>query len=175
MENATEVTEHPGCLATEDGPRIAQESLLHLRLLYTFRKLRLQIGSADGLFGIWNNRLDTKFLSGDEREQGLAKLKEKRWAIYLARAVHRYQIWWAAMGTDPLTEQHLASSYSPRYGKFYEDSRPKTWNLGTMIPLGMLWRPESTRHSPFRSLLPYGQLLTSMLARRINGVAYAHA
>jgi hypothetical protein len=138
MENAATVAEdQPGRLAPEDGQRIVQESLLHLRLLYAFRKLRLQIGSADGLFGIWNNRLDANYLSGDEREQGLAKLREKRWAIYLSRAVYRYQVWWAAMGTDSLTEQHLASSYSPRYGKFYEESRPKIWNQGTMIPLGM--------------------------------------
>lgn len=134
MSTATSTT----ILPPEEGSLIASKALIHLRLLFAFRKLRMQIGSQDGLWGIWDDRLETHHLSPDEREQGLAKLKEKRWSIYLARAVHRYSAWWAAMGPSPLTEQDTMAANSTKYATFTTSSPRKEWTLGSMIPLGAL-------------------------------------
>lgn len=124
-------------LPPEEAAAIADEAVIHLRLLYAFRKLRMEIGSRDGLWGIWNARLEKQQLSPAEREQGLAKLKEKRWSVYLARAVHRYSAWWTDMESRPLTEQDTNLVHTPRYATFTTASVPKKWTPGNMLPLGM--------------------------------------
>lgn len=123
-------------LPPEDSQAIANQAIVHLHLLYIFHKLRLQVGSQDGLWGIWDDRLEHHYLSAEEHAQGLAKLKEKRWSIYLARAVHRYGAWWTSMGITPLTEQDTHSTHGSRYATFTRLSNAKQWTPGNMIPIG---------------------------------------
>lgn len=136
-------TNIPSLIPQKEGQEIVKSSLVHLRLLYAFRRLRLQIGHQDGLWGIHDDRLDdqTPPLTLDERNQGLARIKEKRWAIYLARAVHRYDAWWKAMNPKPLTEAETESTESARYAKFPQKSVPLDFTEENMMPLGeiRLW------------------------------------
>jgi len=72
--------------------------IAHLKLLEAFFQLRKDVGNSDGLFGI----LDPDFggalaTSGSpQNDQALAQIKvrEKRWAVYITRAVDRFYKWW---------------------------------------------------------------------------------
>ncbi|KZF24514.1 hypothetical protein L228DRAFT_245470 [Xylona heveae TC161] len=71
------------------------ECIAHLKLLEAFYKLRETVSHTDGLFGIYDNLAPQ---AGDEKLRGpaLAKIAEKRWSIYVARAADRFERWWDA-------------------------------------------------------------------------------
>ncbi|KAK5689092.1 hypothetical protein LTR17_026522 [Elasticomyces elasticus] len=73
------------------------ETIAHLKLLEAFYRLRQQVGSKDGLFGINDSVVTSHIPSGDKASELLAKLAEKRWAIYLTRAVERFDAWLHAL------------------------------------------------------------------------------
>ncbi|CAG8952851.1 hypothetical protein HYFRA_00007564, partial [Hymenoscyphus fraxineus] len=64
--------------------------LAHLKLLHCFHALKEDVGYTDGLFGIWDARAEL----AENREDTLGKIREKRWSIYIARAVERFEDWW---------------------------------------------------------------------------------
>ncbi|KAI7536754.1 hypothetical protein KC331_g11296 [Hortaea werneckii] len=73
----------------------SDEIIAHLKLLECFYRLRQTIGATDGLFGISNSLVTGRGIDASETEQleSLAKLAEKRWSIYVSRAVDRFDIW----------------------------------------------------------------------------------
>lgn len=75
--------------------------LAHLKLLEAFFILKLEVGYTDGAFDIWDSRAPEidESVANDEmarntRKEALSKIREKRWALYVARSVHRFEIWW---------------------------------------------------------------------------------
>lgn len=89
--------------------------LAHLKLLHVFDRLKRDIQGHDGLFGIYNSRVQhsptlqaAKAKGPEEEKKALQKeltdLSEKRWALYIARAVHRYEEWWRALPGDRVSE-----------------------------------------------------------------------
>jgi hypothetical protein len=72
-----------------------KECIAHLKMLECFYRLRQKIGSSDGLFGINDSLVNDAGLPYDKIQtpQCLAKLAEKRWAIYVSRAVQRFEAW----------------------------------------------------------------------------------
>jgi len=78
----------------EDGKPTVAQCIAHLKVLECFYRLRQKTGSTDGLFGIYNDTvLDSGVEMNDKTPELLAKLAEKRWAIYVARAVDRFEAW----------------------------------------------------------------------------------
>ncbi|KAK5125535.1 hypothetical protein LTR85_000646 [Meristemomyces frigidus] len=72
------------------------QCIAHLKVLECFYRLRQQIGSTDGLYGIENSVVTAAGLSPNSETANaelLTKLGEKRWAIYVARAVDRFDKW----------------------------------------------------------------------------------
>ena len=70
----------------------------HLKTLECFYRLRQTIGSSDGLFGIDNKAVhDSGLEDGPHVPELLAKLAEKRWLIYVTRAVDRFDAWYRAI------------------------------------------------------------------------------
>ena len=68
------------------------QCLAHLKLLEAFHSLREDISQQDGLFGISDD-----FATADteqERAQLLAKIREKRWQVYVSKASKRFEAWW---------------------------------------------------------------------------------
>ena len=68
------------------------QCLAHLKLLEAFHSLREDISQQDGLFGI-----NDDFATADteqERAQHLAKIREKRWQVYVSKASKRFEAWW---------------------------------------------------------------------------------
>ncbi|UKZ56523.1 hypothetical protein TrVGV298_010360 [Trichoderma virens] len=132
-------------------------TLAHLKLLHAIDALKEDVGYTDGLFGIFDNRAkwDTEILHGsalppgvkldklgeNEREKlALSRLREKRWAIYLARAVDRYEAWWNAMaqGKTMLTEEDVFAPDSPKYIGFTTNGTPLPWIRESIPPLDVL-------------------------------------
>ena len=81
----------------EDIPQVDQ-CTAHLKVLECFYRLRQKIGASDGLFGIDNSSVvDQGLQTDDKTPELLAKLAEKRWAIYVTRAAERFETWSAAI------------------------------------------------------------------------------
>ena len=69
------------------------QCIAHLKLLEAFHQLREDIALKDGLFGICDNFADMK-VTAQEKAELLVKIREKRWAVYVARAAKRFERWW---------------------------------------------------------------------------------
>jgi len=74
------------------------ECIAHLKLLESFYRLRQTIGSSDGLFGLLDP--DHQVTEGTKYEKNKddfnkvrAVFSEKRWQVYLSRAVKRFECW----------------------------------------------------------------------------------
>ncbi|KAI0160700.1 hypothetical protein GGR57DRAFT_390743 [Xylariaceae sp. FL1272] len=131
--------------------------LAHLKLLFAFQNLKEAIGYADGLWDIYDSRVlsaEKDTADKDEKtaaltQSQLALLREKRWALYVARAVDRYEAWWKSFERDPLNEDDMAID-SERFSRFTNPNK----------------------ESPFRSLLPPIDVLMIWHAHMLNPRAY---
>lgn len=130
--------------------------LAHLKLLFAFQSLKEDIGYTDGLWNIWDNRADgtdidiekdiesgalppnEKRTTEDDRKIRLSKIREKRWALYVARAVDRYEAWWSTFPSDMLQEKDMALASGSLYHKFVEEPKYMEWNLTMLPPLDVL-------------------------------------
>ncbi|KAI0456358.1 hypothetical protein F5B21DRAFT_159247 [Xylaria acuta] len=105
--------------------------LAHLKLLFAFHNLKEAIGYTDGLWQIYDSRLfpDRKGADvlreneslDDETKKNLTLLREKRWALYVARAADRYETWWNSFAKFPLTEGDMHENTS-KYTTFVSDA-----------------------------------------------------
>lgn len=68
------------------------ECVAYAKFLAALADLRQTISRTDGLFGIHDS--EGERFHGDEKNQALNQIREKRWAVYVTRAVHRYTVWW---------------------------------------------------------------------------------
>jgi len=88
---------HIGQPIAHGKPTVAQ-CIAHLKLLECFYRLRQTVGSTDRLFGIDEKAvLDSGVDKNEQTPELLAKLGEKRWAVYVACAVDRFAAWSAAV------------------------------------------------------------------------------
>lgn len=136
--------------------------LAHLKLLFAIQAMKEEVGYTDGLWNIWDTRADTdeslasldeiaplgapERPGGDAQQQALdkklailSKLREKRWAIFLARAVDRYEAWWTSMQLPgaALTEADMLSPASSKYAYFVHLNEDLlAWNATNLPPLG---------------------------------------
>ncbi|KAI9172315.1 hypothetical protein HJFPF1_01815 [Paramyrothecium foliicola] len=113
----------------------ADTCLAHLRLLHTFEKLKHAIGYQDGLWDIWDNRA----ASAPNEIDVLVIVREKRWALYVARAVERYEAWWRSFVPDMLLEKDMiqGDQNSARYEGFLK-ADPVEWNADMLPPIDVL-------------------------------------
>lgn len=110
------------------------QCLAHLKLLEAFHQLREDVATTDGLYGI----RDDFATFGEPREQRmnvLAKIREKRWAIYVTNASLRFERWWKCCipGTGMLTQKAFAGGYAT---SITEDAKPIVFTKETLPPLG---------------------------------------
>ena len=126
--------------------------LAHLKLLNVFHALKEDIGYTDGIYGLWDSRCEV--LEGKDREQGLARTREKRWALYVARAVERFEDWWIMVlwpreGSKRLEGKNIDVS-NLNYTQFPERGHVQKWTAEMLPPVGVV--PETTTLVPFNSL-----------------------
>jgi hypothetical protein len=133
--------------------------LAHLKLLHTIQALKEDIGYTDGLFGVW----DAKAEMSETRDETLSKLREKRWALYIARAVERFETWWLKVLCPLDNSQRLeCKSIDPNnvlFVQFPSKGSPIRWTMDMLPPLGM---------STFRTILD----MRLIIARCFDGVAF---
>jgi hypothetical protein len=128
--------------------------LAHLKLLHAIQSMKEEVGYTDGLWNLWNDRgkwavddlradADWKMIRMLEKssaktvtQAGHSRIREKRWALFVARAVDRYETWWKRLGENiMLTEEDMAEPDSYRYQKF-PISRRLIWEERMLPPLG---------------------------------------
>lgn len=131
---------------------VVDTCLAHLKLLRAFEELKSRTGLADGLWDIWDSRAQNASRGGPGRSTDtldiLVKLREKRWAVYLARAVGRYETWWKSFVSVMLTECDMVADGKDgqlsRFEAFTAKREPMIWTSSSLPPLGnidLLLRP----------------------------------
>ena len=92
-----------------------EQCIAHLKLLECFYRLRQTIGRTDGLFGI-SNAILVNLNDGREVDDPkvLVSLGEKRWEVYVYRAVDRFRRWRDAIAPEqvPMTSRQTAEGGS---------------------------------------------------------------
>ncbi|KAK2000681.1 hypothetical protein LX36DRAFT_602640 [Colletotrichum falcatum] len=143
-------------LGTQRDPDV-DSCLAHLKLLYAIQTLKDEVGYTNGLWDLWDIRAgplpgsETEEKGGssnikdseDRTKRVLAMLREKRWAVYLARAVDRYETWWKTLSEERLREAEMRSvDKSPeKYVRFPDGSDDYPWSVDNLPPLDvfMVW------------------------------------
>lgn len=110
--------------------------ILHLKLLAALADLRATISSIDGLFGISDSQAE-KFNVADEatKHKALVRIREKRWAVYTAKAADRYKDWWTKAVPSAGHPVTLSSMANASYRSIAQ-AAPFTWTTGVLPPLG---------------------------------------
>ncbi|CRK45196.1 hypothetical protein BN1723_006497 [Verticillium longisporum] len=127
-------------LSTQNNPDV-DSCLAHLKLLHAIQTLKEEIGYTDGLWDIWDHRAGPKLDDAagssavSDQLHILSIIREKRWALYLARAVDRYEAWWTSLPNDSLTEQDMETKGSPKYERFPEGSVDFSWTQDNLPPI----------------------------------------
>lgn len=117
--------------------RNAATCLAHLRLLFAFQKLKDDIGYSDGLFGIYDSYVlredgNPRHPSGEDSTLLLAKLRERRWGLYVARAVDRFEVWWDRV----VRFMEPRPAYGRSKAGFVSHGKALNWPENKLPPLG---------------------------------------
>ena len=111
--------------------------IAHLKLLEAFHQLREDVACEDGLFGI-NDAFADAAQSDQERAKLLAKIREKRWQVYVTKASKRFERWWITC-VEPSEERDrlLGQSKMPSIFKQSPDRGGQLeWRRDELPPLG---------------------------------------
>ncbi|RYO82480.1 hypothetical protein DL766_006333 [Monosporascus sp. MC13-8B] len=123
--------------------------IAHLKLLSAFQYLKEDVGYTDGLWQLFDSRAlpprerpclhigrsdeEARRAGEDWVARTLAMLREKRWALYVARAVDRYEAWWESFSKNPLTEADMENDDQSKYSEF-TDGKAETPFEPSMLP-----------------------------------------
>ena len=109
------------------------QCVAHLKFLAVVADLRDYISNEDEFFWIFDSDAN-KF--PDSLNQARARIREKRWAVYVARAVDRYTQWFFTclpMSRAPVTLEDMESR---DYESITNSDKGLLWNDNTLPPLG---------------------------------------
>jgi hypothetical protein len=111
--------------------------LAHLKLLSTFHTLKEDVGYTDGLFNLW----DAKCELLDNRDESLAKMREKRWVLFIARAVERFEDWWLQVLCNNEEARRLEGKEMRanvlKFMEFTKRGQVRKWTTSMLPPIGM--------------------------------------
>lgn len=164
---------------TQYAPQIASGSLqhnpdlpspadcvAHLKLLECFYRLRQNIASTNGLFGISCDIIEDLDKSAtqsdthkDKNNEGITLLAEKRWQVYVSRAVERFSRWRYSL--EPKADYYTLARAISSKGQVLADrvnpetAKPFLFDAENLPPIG-----KSTAHptSGLRILLTIDQM-----------------
>lgn len=130
----------PLSLSRDAGSQISStvtpdQCAAHLKFLAVLADLCDSISSQDGLFGIADSQADN-FEEGESRNEARAKLREKRWNVYISKAVNRFFAWWVKClpQADPMPTISTLESFE--YMNVATKDRESVWARTTMPPIG---------------------------------------
>ncbi|KAF7902962.1 hypothetical protein EAF00_002864 [Botryotinia globosa] len=113
--------------------------LAHLKLLKTFHSLKEDVGFTDGLFGLWDARCELPVV--ENRDKALVAMREKRWSLYIARAVERFEDWWLKVLCEQEHATRLQQSYMKTYTGFIDFPKKgvaHVWSTSMLPPIDVL-------------------------------------
>lgn len=135
-------------LSIEDHPKNFPDTNLtsaHLQLLEAFFILRQGVGYTDGAFEIWDSRAPgtAESVANDEmarniRNEALSMIREKLWALYVARAVHRFETWWTKVLCTYEDSQMLKQSdmTTSAFQNWTGAGKVQMWTSAVLPPVG---------------------------------------
>lgn len=106
----------------------------HQLLLRCFLNLKNTVSRAAGLF---KTEYDYEIKSEVDPIARGSMMEERRWSIYISRAVHRFSVWWAQLPADLEIESSKISE------KPYAQHSGWAWTGAELPPLG---RRSQTHH-----------------------------
>lgn len=109
------------------------QCVAHLKFLAALADLRDNIANTDGLFGLCEPSL-SEF--PEHVEEVHAQVREKRWAVYTARAVDRYAKWWKLCVPRSRSHLRVRDLRDESYNKITEPSQTTPWKRHLLPPLG---------------------------------------
>ena len=114
--------------------------IAHLKLLEAFHQLREDVACEDGLFGI-SDAFAHAAQSDQERANLLAKIREKRWQVYLTKASKRFERWWTTcVKPNEAKNRLLRQSEMPSiYKKSPDRGGRMEWTKDDLPPLGQYY------------------------------------
>lgn len=119
----------------------------HLKFLAALADLRDSIANDDGLFGLHDS--DVEKIPGFANE-ARARIREKRWAVFVARAVERYTAWWNLCAPDHGTRPTMRSLQEGKYRNITTCNSMICFSRTHMPPLGEWdWLPFDRYSVPF--------------------------
>ena len=125
-------------LDDESSPRpTVEQCIAHLKLLEAFHQLREDIGARDGLFGIRDDFVPPDITEARQRTEMLARIREKRWAIYVTRAVTRFRIYWEKCLHSAARPLRMADIGDLSYSESVRKPRPMQITRDNLPPLGI--------------------------------------
>lgn len=113
------------------------QCVIHLKLLACFYKLRMQISGRDNLFGY-----PDVVVTNEETKKFQASIREKRWEVYVVRAVERFTRWWQTLYNSRLGrfEEEITGHNAVRKAQEFEKALDSgtVFTIDAMPPLGMV-------------------------------------
>ncbi|KAL3472220.1 hypothetical protein BJX99DRAFT_235948 [Aspergillus californicus] len=134
------------------------ECIAHLKFLAALSDLRDTVTNTADLFDIPDpspREFDSSI------NEAWALVKEKRWAIYTAKAVDRYTAWFNKCTARNPTRPTTDMIYSPTYDTIAGRRHPLVWNYDGMPPLDvlMVWHAHMLNPRSFlEDCIRYGKM-----------------
>lgn len=120
------------------------ECIAHLKLLEAFNHLREDIATQDGLYGI-NDSFVPASDNDQLRSRDMAKVREKRWAIFVTIAVKRFEAYFQTLQPgSTMTNIETMNDYS--YERIVDVREAIRFDTDSLPPLG-----EGSRGDPPKS------------------------
>ncbi|KAL1994596.1 hypothetical protein VTN49DRAFT_2066 [Thermomyces lanuginosus] len=117
------------------------QCIAHLKFLAALADLRDTIASRDGLFGIFDSQVNEIISKKDDertRHKALAILRERRWMVYVARAVDRYTTWWERCVAKTHQDITVWDTQQPSYASITQWATPLPFGPENLPPLDVL-------------------------------------
>ncbi|GAD93402.1 conserved hypothetical protein [Paecilomyces variotii No. 5] len=111
------------------------QCIVHLKLLAALADLRDTVSSEDKLFGIEDSEADR---IQHDAVGARVRVREKRWAVYTSRAVHRFALWWDLCLPTSGRLPTLDDLMNPSYSSVTSSKNKVPWNRDNMPPLDIL-------------------------------------
>jgi hypothetical protein len=148
-ERQEQHTQHPpqpqtfvGTSQTEADFPSPGDCVAHLQLLECFYRLKQQIASTDGLFGISYDVVEDpdQKTPKDKNNDVLTLLAEKRWEVYLTRAAERFSRWRYSL--EPNADYYTLAQAISTKGQVMADrvdpekAKPFSFDAHNLPPIG---------------------------------------
>ncbi|KAJ5723952.1 hypothetical protein N7488_001987 [Penicillium malachiteum] len=136
------------------------QCIVHLKFLAVLADLRDSISNQDGLFGLYDADAN-KF--PESLDEAMIRIREKRFAVYVARAAERYEKWW--LTALPMSRQRatISDQESKSYGTITSCETKLMWSDKTLPPLDVLMVWHSHMLNPrdyLEDCIRYGKIST---------------